>query len=64
MLSVLERQRHAITAKEEVVINGGGSYTIWNAGGISWGTNVAHTVKLLTVDRLQLFHSYRHLCPQ
>ncbi|WP_027801639.1 type VI secretion system Vgr family protein [Paraburkholderia dilworthii] len=28
-----------ITAKEEVVINGGGSYTRWQAGGIETGTN-------------------------
>nr|WP_251031382.1 DUF2345 domain-containing protein [Paraburkholderia strydomiana] len=29
----------ATTAKEEVVINGGGSYTRWQAGGIETGTN-------------------------
>ncbi|WP_317202578.1 type VI secretion system Vgr family protein [Janthinobacterium sp.] len=37
--------RITITAKEEVVINGGGSYTRYNAGGIEHGTNgswVAH----------------------
>jgi len=31
--------RISITAKEEVVINGGGSYTRWNASGIEEGTN-------------------------
>jgi type VI secretion system secreted protein VgrG len=30
--------RITITAKEEVLINGGGSYTRWNAGGIEEGT--------------------------
>jgi type VI secretion system secreted protein VgrG len=31
--------RISITAKEEVVINGGGSYSRWNASGIEQGTN-------------------------
>jgi len=31
--------RISITAKEEVVINGGGSYSRWNASGIEEGTN-------------------------
>ncbi|CAD6508335.1 hypothetical protein LMG28727_00141 [Paraburkholderia kirstenboschensis] len=31
--------RITITAKDEVVINGGGSYTRWQAGGIETGTN-------------------------
>ena len=36
--------RIVITAKEEVVINGGGSYAVYNAGGITEGTNGAHVV--------------------
>ncbi|HWT21304.1 MAG TPA: DUF2345 domain-containing protein, partial [Variovorax sp.] len=35
----LEANRITITAKEEVVINGGSSYTRWTAGGIESGTN-------------------------
>ncbi|CAD6533007.1 hypothetical protein LMG24235_02695 [Paraburkholderia sabiae] len=31
--------RITITAKEEVLINGGGSYTRWQAGGVETGTN-------------------------
>lgn len=31
--------RIEISAKEEVVVNGGGSYTRWNAGGIESGTS-------------------------
>ena len=34
----LEANRITITAKEEVLINGGSSYTRWNAGGIESGT--------------------------
>ncbi|BDT67992.1 hypothetical protein os1_21730 [Comamonadaceae bacterium OS-1] len=33
-----------LTAKERIVINGGGSYTEWSAGGITSGTSGAHTV--------------------
>jgi len=35
----LEANRITITAKEEVLINGGSSYTRWTAGGIESGTN-------------------------
>ncbi|MBT2333026.1 type VI secretion system tip protein VgrG [Variovorax paradoxus] len=35
----MEANRITITAKEEVLINGGSSYTRWNAGGIESGTN-------------------------
>lgn len=35
----LEANRITITAKEEVLINGGSSYTRWNSGGIESGTN-------------------------
>lgn len=35
----LEANRITITAKEEVLINGGSSYTRWNAAGIVHGTN-------------------------
>jgi type VI secretion system secreted protein VgrG len=34
----LEANRISITAKEEIVINGGSSYTRWNASGIVHGT--------------------------
>ncbi|MBS0429915.1 MAG: DUF2345 domain-containing protein, partial [Proteobacteria bacterium] len=34
-----EANRITITAKEEVLINGGASYTRWNATGIVSGTN-------------------------
>jgi len=34
--------RITLSAKEEVVINGGGSYTIWNASGITSGTTGTH----------------------
>lgn len=37
--------RITINATEEVVINGGGSYTIWNASGITSGTTGTHTVQ-------------------
>ncbi|WP_035970947.1 DUF2345 domain-containing protein, partial [Caballeronia grimmiae] len=40
--------RITITAKEEVLINGGGSYTRWQAGGIETGTNgswVVHSAR-------------------
>jgi type VI secretion system secreted protein VgrG len=37
--------RITLSAKEEVVINGGGSYTIWNASGITSGTTGTHTVQ-------------------
>ncbi|NKI69715.1 type VI secretion system tip protein VgrG [Collimonas pratensis] len=36
--------RITISAKEEVVINGGGSYVKHNAGGIEYGTNGRHVV--------------------
>jgi type VI secretion system secreted protein VgrG len=36
--------RITITAKDEVVINGGGSYTRWQAGGIETGTNSSWVV--------------------
>lgn len=39
-------------AKEEVVINGGGSYTIWNASGITSGTTGTHTVQATSHDFL------------
>lgn len=45
LLSVLERRHHAITVKEEVVTNGGGRYTVWNASGITSGTTGTHTVQ-------------------
>jgi uncharacterized protein (DUF2345 family) len=32
----------AITAKQSVTINGGGSYTVWNAGAIKSGTTGPH----------------------
>jgi len=35
----LNAERIVIGGKEEVVINGGGSYTRWNASGIEHGTN-------------------------
>jgi type VI secretion system secreted protein VgrG len=35
----LEANRISITAKEEILINGGSSYTRWNASGIVHGTN-------------------------
>ncbi|MFS2100437.1 type VI secretion system Vgr family protein [Variovorax sp. Varisp85] len=35
----MEANRITITAKEEVLINGGSSYTRWNSGGIESGTN-------------------------
>ncbi|QNK71694.1 type VI secretion system tip protein VgrG [Variovorax sp. PAMC26660] len=35
----LEANRITITAKEEILINGGSSYTRWNASGIVHGTN-------------------------
>lgn len=35
----MEANRITITAKEEIVVNGGSSYTRWNAGGIESGTN-------------------------
>jgi type VI secretion system secreted protein VgrG len=35
----LEANRISITAKEEIVINGGSSYTRWNAAGIVHGTS-------------------------
>jgi type VI secretion system secreted protein VgrG len=35
----MEANRITITAKEEVVINGGSSYTRWDSGGIESGTN-------------------------
>ncbi|WPH16889.1 type VI secretion system Vgr family protein [Variovorax paradoxus] len=35
----MEANRITITAKEEVLINGGSSYTRWTAGGIESGTN-------------------------
>ncbi|HVL07821.1 MAG TPA: type VI secretion system tip protein TssI/VgrG [Burkholderiaceae bacterium] len=35
----LEANRISITAKEEILINGGSSYTCWNAAGIVHGTN-------------------------
>ncbi|RRH92486.1 type VI secretion system tip protein VgrG [Variovorax beijingensis] len=35
----LEANRITITARDEVLINGGGSYTRWNANGIESGTN-------------------------
>ncbi|MDQ0572559.1 type VI secretion system secreted protein VgrG [Variovorax paradoxus] len=35
----LEANRITITAKEEVLVNGGSSYTRWNADGIEHGTN-------------------------
>lgn len=35
----LEANRITITAKDEVLINGGSSYTRWNADGIEHGTN-------------------------
>jgi type VI secretion system secreted protein VgrG len=35
----MEANRITITAKEEILINGGSSYTRWNAGGIESGTN-------------------------
>ncbi|MET3496303.1 type VI secretion system Vgr family protein [Variovorax boronicumulans] len=35
----MEANRIAITATEEVVVNGGSSYTRWNSGGIESGTN-------------------------
>jgi len=39
-LSITQTANHiTITAKEEVVINGGGSYASFNAGGIELGTN-------------------------
>ncbi len=44
--------RISITAKEEVVINGGGSYTIWNASGITSGTTGTHTVQAASHDFL------------
>ncbi len=34
----MEANRITITAKEEILINGGSSYTRWNAGGIESGT--------------------------
>ena len=37
--------RITLSAKEEVVINGGGSYTIWNASGITSGTTGTHSVQ-------------------
>jgi len=37
-------ERVTITAKEEVLINGGGSYVKHNAGGIEYGTNGPHLV--------------------
>jgi type VI secretion system secreted protein VgrG len=44
--------RISITAKEEVVINGEGSYTIWNASGIVSGTTGTHTVQAASHDFL------------
>jgi type VI secretion system secreted protein VgrG len=35
----LEAHRISITAKEEIVVNGGSSYTRWNAAGIEHGTS-------------------------
>ncbi|WP_093237042.1 type VI secretion system Vgr family protein [Variovorax sp. EL159] len=35
----LEANRITVTAKEEILINGGNSYTRWNASGIVHGTN-------------------------
>lgn len=47
MLAKLDITQNAncitITAKEELVINGGGSYGKFNAGGIEFGTNGRHT---------------------
>ena len=36
-------ERITITAKQEVLINGGGSYSKWNAAGITHGTKGAWT---------------------
>jgi type VI secretion system secreted protein VgrG len=44
--------RITLSAKEEVVINGGGSYTIWNASGITSGTTGTHTVQAASHDFL------------
>jgi type VI secretion system secreted protein VgrG len=39
----LQAKRIEITAPEEVVVNGGGSYTQWNASGIQSGTSGSWT---------------------
>lgn len=40
----VDANRITLTAREEVLINGGTSYTRWNNGGITHGTNGAFTV--------------------
>jgi type VI secretion system secreted protein VgrG len=37
-----------LTAKESVTINGGGSYTVWNAGAIKSGTTGSHVAHAVT----------------
>ena len=41
----MSADRITLRAKEEIVINGGGSYTIWNASGITSSTTGTHTVQ-------------------
>jgi type VI secretion system secreted protein VgrG len=36
--------RITLTAKDSITINGGGSYTVWNAGAIKSGTTGSHSV--------------------
>jgi hypothetical protein len=48
----MNADRITLSAKEEVVINGGGSYTIWNASGITSGTTGTHTVQAASHDFL------------